>query len=277
MFDLPTILKPNATELERALERAIRKVKPDLTPIAKLMNPETCPAHLLGWLAWAFSVDVWAPSWSEATKREVIKRSIEIHRIKGTAGAVRRALGTIGFRTDLSEWFEHGGDPHTFRIDAFGDDVFAAGFQVSPELVDMVTRLIDNVKPVRSHFSLRVGESFNVTTTAKAGLRQSRRQNGDLSPRPRGHEIESNLGLAFGMRSRARHVQALAPRPRSHKLGAHLTIKAGLRLHQKHREGRDHPCCNGRWPWSSLQSGLWSDPVEARKSPCAHRTPSHCW
>ncbi len=169
MFDLPTILKPNATELDRAIERAIRKGKPDLTPIAKLMNPETCPAPLLGWLAWAFSVDVWDASWSEATKREVIKRSIEIHRIKGTAGAVRRALSTIGFRTDISEWFEHGGDPHTFRIDAFGDDIFAAGFQISAELVDMVTLLIDSVKPVRSHFRLRIGEKKGGTVTLRTG------------------------------------------------------------------------------------------------------------
>lgn len=234
MFDLPTILKPNATDHDRALEQAIRKGQPDLTPIAKLMNPDTCPAHLLGWLAWAFSVDVWEATWSEATKREVIKRSITIHRIKGTAGAVRRALGTIGFRTDISEWFEHGGDPHTFRIDAFGDDIFAAGFQIDAELLEMVTTLIENVKPVRAHFALRIGESFNVTTTAKVGLRQRRRHGGALSPQPRTHEIESDPGLAPGIRRRARHIQSLSPQPRPHALGAALTIKAGMRARQSH-------------------------------------------
>ncbi|MAY75219.1 MAG: phage tail protein I [Phycisphaerae bacterium] len=182
MSDLPTILKPNATEHDRALEQAIRKGKPDLTPIAKLMNPDTCPAHLLGWLAWAFSVDVWEATWSEATKREVINRSIAIHRIKGTAGAVRRALGTIGFRTDISEWFEHGGTPHTFRIDAFGDDIFAAGFQISAELVDMVTLLIENVKPVRAHFTLRIGEKKGGTVTLRTGSLQRAEDHRHITP-----------------------------------------------------------------------------------------------
>ena len=158
MFDLPSILPPNHTAVEAALEQAIRKGKPDLTPIAKLMNPDTCPDDLLGWLAWTFSVDVWDANWSEMIKREVIRRSIAIHRIKGTVGSVRRALATISFRSDISEWFEHSGDPHTFRIDVFADDIFDAGFQIDAKLHALVTELIQNVKPVRAHFTLRIGE-----------------------------------------------------------------------------------------------------------------------
>lgn len=235
MFDLPSILKPNATDHDRALEQAIRQGKPDLTPIATLMNPETCPAHLLGWLAWAFSVDVWEATWSEVMKREVIKRSIVIHRIKGTAGAVRRVLSTIGFRTDISEWFEHGGDPHTFRIDAFGDDIFAAGFQIDAELLEMVTTLIENVKPVRAHFALRIGESFNVTATAKPGIRQQARHRAALSPQPRSHELISMPGLAAGIRQRSRMRLNLTPHPRPHAISAVSTLKSGVRMQQRHR------------------------------------------
>lgn len=203
MFDLPTILKPNATEHDRALEQAIRKGKPDLTPIAKLMNPDTCPAHLLGWLAWAFSVDVWEATWSETMKREVIKRSIAIHRIKGTAGAVRRALTTIGFRTDISEWFEHGGAPHTIRIDAFGDDIFAAGFQISAELVDMVTLLIENVKPVRAHFTLRVGEKKGGTVTLRTGSLQRAEDHRHITPALPVDTHAPQLSARTGHRGRA--------------------------------------------------------------------------
>lgn len=203
MFDLPTILKPNATEHDRALEQAIRKGKPDLTPIAKLMNPETCPAHLLGWLAWAFSVDVWEATWSEAMKREVIKRSIAIHRIKGTAGAVRRALSTIGFRTDIFEWFEHGADPHTFRIDAFGDDIFAAGLQISAELVDMVTLLIENVKPVRAHFTLRIGEKKGGAVTLRTGSLQRAEDHRHITPALPVDTHAPQLSARTGHRGRA--------------------------------------------------------------------------
>ncbi len=203
MFDLPTILKPNATELDRAIEQAICKGKPDLTPIATLMNPETCPAHLLGWLAWSFSVDIWDAAWSEATKREVIKRSITIHQIKGTAGAVRRALSTIGFRTDISEWFEHGGGPYTFRIDAFGDDIFAGGFQISAELVDMVTLLIENVKPVRAHFTLRIGEKKGGTVTLRTGSLQRAEDHRHITPALPVDTHAPQLSARTGHRGRA--------------------------------------------------------------------------
>lgn len=229
MFDLPTILKPNATNHDRALEQAIRKGKPDLTPIAKLMNPDTCPAHLLGWLAWAFSVDVWDTTWSEATKREVIKRSITIHRIKGTAGAVRRALSTIGFRTDLSEWFDHGGDPHTFRLDAYGDDVFAAGFQIDAKLFETVTRLIENVKPVRSHFTLRIGETFEDDAYLRAGVTQTHLHRLDLDPAPRVHEAEGTIYARAAHRIRRRDTHEHIPAARMAKADATSFTRAGHR------------------------------------------------
>lgn len=182
MFDLPSILPPNHTAVEAALEQAIRKGKPDLTPIAKLMNPDTCPADLLGWLAWTFSVDVWDANWSEMIKREVIRRSIAIHRIKGTVGSVRRALATISFRSDISEWFEHSGDPHTFRIDVFADDIFDAGFQIDAKLHALVTELIQNVKPVRAHFTLRIGEKKGGTVTLRTASRQRVRERRSVTP-----------------------------------------------------------------------------------------------
>ena len=157
----------------------------------------------MGWLAWAFSVDVWEATWSETMKREVIKRSIVIHRIKGTAGAVRRALSTIGFRTDISEWFEHDGTPHTFHIDAFGEDIFAAGFQISAELVEMVTLLVENVKPVRAHFTLRIGEKKGGTVTLRTGSLQRAEDHRHITPALPVYTHEPQLTARNGHRGRA--------------------------------------------------------------------------
>lgn len=172
MSDPVSILPPNRTPVEVALERAIRVADPDLSPVARLMNPATCPADLLGWLAWSFSVDVWDPAWTEDRKRAVLAQSIDIHRVKGTRGAVRRALAVVGFEFTISEWFEHGGAPHTFRIDAFGQDIFDAGFAIDQELVDRITAIIDNVKPVRAHFTLRVGEARGASIAVRTGSAQ---------------------------------------------------------------------------------------------------------
>lgn len=182
MSDTQSILPPNHTAVEAALEQAILKGKPNLAPIAQLMDPSTCPADLLGWLAWAFSVDVWDANWTEKTKRDVIRNSIAIHRIKGTVGSVRRALGTIGIRTDISEWFEYGGVPHTFRIDAFADDIFASDFQIDPKLFETVSRIIENVKPVYTHFTLRIGEKHGATVDLNTGSGNKTRECRTVSP-----------------------------------------------------------------------------------------------
>ncbi|MGR3484071.1 MAG: phage tail protein I [Paracoccaceae bacterium] len=93
-----TLLPPNATALERALEAvaAARLGAIGLT-FADLWSAERCPAHLLGHLAWSLSVDLWDEAWSEAVKREVCARSIAVHRRKGSAASVRDLLAAAGY------------------------------------------------------------------------------------------------------------------------------------------------------------------------------------
>ncbi|HCF2992655.1 TPA: phage tail protein I, partial [Pseudomonas aeruginosa] len=70
-------LPSNATELERALEFATDE-ETDV-PLRLLVNPDTCPEHILPWLAWAWSVDRWDNEWSVPTKRAAIRSAFEIH------------------------------------------------------------------------------------------------------------------------------------------------------------------------------------------------------
>jgi P2-related tail formation protein len=51
-----SLLPPNVSGLERALEQASARVGDIPVPIDPLWNPATCPARLLPWLAWALSV-----------------------------------------------------------------------------------------------------------------------------------------------------------------------------------------------------------------------------
>lgn len=94
---MTSILPPNATRLERALERAGAIALGFDVPIADLWSPDRCPKPLLPWLAWALSVDVWDPSWPEEERRDVIRNSVEVHRRKGTVGSVRRQLAAAGY------------------------------------------------------------------------------------------------------------------------------------------------------------------------------------
>ncbi|MFV1538870.1 phage tail protein I [Phaeobacter sp. JH204B] len=163
MSEQPSILPPNSTSLERSLERLIQSTRPDLSPVATLMNPDTCPADLLGWLAWAFSVDVWEPSWDEATKRRVIKAALEVHRRKGTVTALRRVLeGIVGQISIAEPRNDPRLAPHAFALSlAPNQGLQAASYA---ELIHVV----ESVKPVRSRLSaIRVTRSA-VTTFYKA-------------------------------------------------------------------------------------------------------------
>ena len=64
---------------------------------ATLWNADTCPAHHLAHLAAALSVDFWDDAWPEAHKREMIKQSPELHRLKGTPAGLVEALNILGY------------------------------------------------------------------------------------------------------------------------------------------------------------------------------------
>lgn len=230
-----SILPPNAAPAELALEQAVVTSGPDLSPVAQLMNPDTCPAHLLGWLAWAMSVDTWDAGWSEPVKRDVIRNSVSVHQLKGTRVAVMTALEALGFNIDLTEWWEEAAPAHTFRLDAYGEDVLEAGFQVDAKLLATVTRLIENVKPARSHFSLRIGESFRQEPTIRSGLRQQHRHSQGLIPQPRPHETASAPGLVSGLATTRRDRRSLSPKPRAQGLASQVATRTGLRTRLVHQ------------------------------------------
>lgn len=92
-----TLLPPNATVAERALEGATSRISDVPVKVRESWDPDTCPVDLLPWLAWTYSVDEWDPAWSEDVKRAVIRTSYAQHRIKGTVGSVKSALAAAGF------------------------------------------------------------------------------------------------------------------------------------------------------------------------------------
>lgn len=113
------ILPPNAGPIEQAVLAAelARIALIDPTVIVTIWNPATCPTALLPFLAQGVSVDVWSNDWSEATKRAVIAASPAVHRMKGTLGAVRRALAAFDIESHVVEWWEEGARRGTFRVE----------------------------------------------------------------------------------------------------------------------------------------------------------------
>lgn len=141
-----SLLPLNRTPLERALEVAADE---DLKAgLRTLYNPDTCPAHLLYQLAWAWSVDRWDDSWSEVIKRSVIRSAFFVHAHKGTLGALRRVVEPFGYLIEVQEWWQAkpAGVPGTFAL-----KVGVADSGIDEQTYQELTRLIEDAKPVSRH------------------------------------------------------------------------------------------------------------------------------
>jgi phage tail P2-like protein len=149
-----SLLPPGSTALERALEKATERVADVPTPFEGLWNADTCPAELLGWLAWATSVDEWDPTWPESVKREAIRMAPLLHQRKGTVWALENALNQFGMGTKVKEWWamKPTGAPGTFELVTH---VTPANSQaLTPDLYAQMARVIAKVKPKSRTFSM---------------------------------------------------------------------------------------------------------------------------
>lgn len=151
-----SLLPPNATALERALEAATARLADIDANLRKLWSPNDCPVELLPWLAWALSLDSWSSDWPEAVKRERVRRALDIARRKGTAHSVRSVIESFGGQVALREWWQQSppGPPHTFEL------VLTLGSAAAPAsaaFVDAVIAEVARTKPVRSHFTFTQG------------------------------------------------------------------------------------------------------------------------
>ncbi|WP_027908741.1 phage tail protein I [Pseudomonas sp. URMO17WK12:I4] len=144
------LLPSNGTQLERLAAQALAQIELVPVPIRDLLSPTRCPVELLPYLAWAFSVDRWESSWSEATKRQVIASAYYVHAHKGTIGALRRVVEPLGYLIRVTEWWQEKpeGVPGTFRLDI---GVLESG--ITEEMFESLTLLIDDAKPVSRHLT----------------------------------------------------------------------------------------------------------------------------
>ncbi|MEH3040051.1 MAG: phage tail protein I [Sphingomonas paucimobilis] len=149
-----SLLPPNATPFERAVERALSRMADIDTPIATLMDPATIDATVLPFLAWHLSVDRWEADWSEATKRATVASAIADQRRKGTPASVKAVLASFDDLLDLVEWHRTTprGRPHTFEMHLHLGA--AGGTRASAAFAEAIVRDVARVKPARSHGTL---------------------------------------------------------------------------------------------------------------------------
>lgn len=187
---MTSLLPLNSVSLELAIEVATDETTQ--IPLRTLYNPQTCPAHLLYHLAWAWSVDRWDENWSESVKRAAISASFYIHQHKGTIGAIRRAVEPLGYLIDVQEWWQTvpQGTPGTFALKV---GVLDTG--ITEEMYQELTSLIDDAKPVSRHM-LELAISLETTGRFYIGVSVFEGDEIDVYPPvPRDIEVSGHMGL----------------------------------------------------------------------------------
>jgi phage tail P2-like protein len=169
-----TLLPPSATQLEKNLSQAMICDLP--IHLRSLWDPKTCPFELLPYLAWQYSVDRWDENWPEQTKRKVIAEAFEIHKLKGTKEAIRRAVEPFGYLINIIEWWQNNKTPGTFAI-----EIGISDKGITDESYQELSRLIDDIKPVSRHLS---GLSLQLVTSGNTAMGASSYDGNTLSIYP---------------------------------------------------------------------------------------------
>lgn len=143
----------------RALDDELQKVTAATRDALILPRIDELSEEVIDLLAWQWSVDFYDELKSLAGKRNAVKQSIAMHRIKGTRRAVELALHMVYTSGEVSEWFEYGGQPYYFRVR------FIEPENIRTEDVDRVIRIINTVKNTRSWL-----ESIGFTRHVPMGL-----------------------------------------------------------------------------------------------------------
>ncbi len=146
MIDLPQSLLPIASSREEHATDLVAKAKLDfdLTPVD--LNPKTCEAKLLPWLAYQWRVSI--TGLSEKEQRALISTARKIHQYKGTVYAVKVALSSVFESSTITEF----DGERVFEFDARVTLKADPTAYYDAAKFDTARNLIDAAKNARSRF-----------------------------------------------------------------------------------------------------------------------------
>jgi phage tail P2-like protein len=169
---LPSSIKsePEIVAMSKALDPEIRAVVAAIAEANILPRIDDQPEWVLDELAWAFKIDellVWSAldehgnevKPSVAGKRRMINGIVGKQRKAGTRWSVRKALELIAAAATLTEWWEEGGLPYTYKVKIHADED-----DVNKTQLLAVRELMGRYAPLRSRMSELAVESDRAAT-----------------------------------------------------------------------------------------------------------------
>ncbi|MDR1651861.1 MAG: phage tail protein I [Synergistaceae bacterium] len=108
---------PQIQAMIDALDPELQSVSLDTREALIYSRINELPEDVIDLLAWQFHVDFYEPmDLSLEIKRGLVKTAILVHKRKGTRWAVQELCGVVFGDTEVSPWFEYGGEPYHFNV-----------------------------------------------------------------------------------------------------------------------------------------------------------------
>lgn len=187
----------------KALDIPLREMTGVLDLPSIYVSIDSLTSEQLDHLAYSWDASVWRDSWSIELKRSIVKQVVQEKRKKGTRKAVEEAVEALGSAATIQEWWEQTpkGTPHTFTIYASLGQIDGT---LDSEMQEDLIALINDAKPVRSHFDFvvvknllgRIGWRGSVRPVAYARIRSELMTN---------TEYTSTLDVSLAFRTLTEH------------------------------------------------------------------------
>lgn len=127
-----------------AIDPQLRQIYAEQIGVLLLPRLDVLSESLVDELAWQYHVDAYDASLSIEQKRELVRNSISVHRIKGTPAAVESVITSIFRSAKIKEWYEYDGRPYYFKIQDILEGI------ESPEAFQLLIDAVNATKNTRS-------------------------------------------------------------------------------------------------------------------------------
>ena len=156
-----SILPPNATYMERALEATIARTTDLDVAIGTLWNLDQMPSHLkpilLPYLAWSLGVEIWSDEMTIMQKEQMIRDYLVIRALRGTKAAIEKTYQALNVAVEIIE------NPVSKRYPKGEPFKFKLKISSQPiplELKEEIRRLTDLLKPLRTNYFIDIEVTF---------------------------------------------------------------------------------------------------------------------
>lgn len=159
-------LLPDSISSDQQVQKSAEAIDPELKTVsgflllgAVLANVDKLTSTQLDHIAYSFDLTAWRDYWPLSQKRQVAKTVVAQKCRMGTLSAVKKVLESLGSAVSITEWWQKTpkGTPHTFEVVA---SIGAISGGLSANAQEDFFRLLDEAKPVRSHYTFTVVQSL---------------------------------------------------------------------------------------------------------------------